>query len=99
MDAGIPLKSLAAAVTIGFLESDGCLIIDPCKSECERVSSWHCFSHSFAGSCIGNLSLGVYSIEDYMTSLDVAKSAMPALFQFMRQTMEGKVVGEVRLAL
>ncbi|TPX51281.1 hypothetical protein SeLEV6574_g00401 [Synchytrium endobioticum] len=102
MDAGIPLKSLVAAISIGIL-SNGLLIIDPCEAECEGVSSLHMFAlegrNDQVGNTLGNLSVGVYSRDDYVACHDVAKSAVAALFQFMRQTMQGKIVGEIRIPM
>ncbi|TPX36904.1 hypothetical protein SmJEL517_g00870 [Synchytrium microbalum] len=102
LDAGIPIKSLVAALDVAFL-SDGSLVIDPCLLEEAEASSNHVFAFDgrddAVGSVVGNVSMGLFTEADFVTCHDVSKSGITALFQFMRQTMEGKVVGELRLPI
>ncbi|KAJ3024166.1 Exosome component 5 [Thoreauomyces humboldtii] len=94
VDAGIPLRSLPAAVTC-MMDREGVLFLDPTTVEVEGSQSSHVFVFDDAGEgTLANVSTGAFTMDEYTNCYDQCLSAAATLQSLFRSSIEGKVVRE-----
>ncbi|KAI9099431.1 ribosomal protein S5 domain 2-type protein [Phlyctochytrium arcticum] len=91
VDAGIPLRSLPAAVCC-MIDDDGELLLDPIAIELERAKSTHLFVFDkVSDGTLANISTGSFSLEEYSRCYETCKLAAASVQQLFRTSSEGKV--------
>ncbi|KAI9358736.1 ribosomal protein S5 domain 2-type protein [Pilaira anomala] len=92
LDAGIPMKYMAAAIT-GMINEDNELVLDPTAAELENAKSVHTFSfdnsHSNPHVLLSD-SEGVFSDEQYFSCHDICFEAVEKVHGFLRIAVESK---------
>ncbi|GAA5813764.1 hypothetical protein MFLAVUS_007251 [Mucor flavus] len=92
LDAGIPMKHMAAAITV-MIDKDDELVLDPTTAELENAKSVHTFSfdnsHSKPRVLLSD-SEGVFSEEQYFSCHDLCYEAVDKVHGFLRVAVESK---------
>ncbi|CAO3627871.1 unnamed protein product [Mucor hiemalis] len=89
LDAGIPMKHMAAAITV-MVDQHNELVLDPVTAEIEEAKSVHTFSFDNANTLLLSDSEGVFSEEEYFSSHDLAGEAIEKVHGFLRVAVESK---------
>ncbi|KAJ3185443.1 Exosome component 5 [Geranomyces variabilis] len=91
VDAGIALRSLPAGVTC-MIDQEGVLLLDPTILELEAARSTHMFVFdNISDGALSNISTGSFSMDEYTSCYDTCFSAVAAVQQLFRSSVEGKV--------
>ncbi|KND02508.1 exosome non-catalytic core subunit RRP46 [Spizellomyces punctatus DAOM BR117] len=91
VDAGIPLRSLAASVTC-MIDDTGELLLDPTAIELERSASVHTFAFdNVSEGTLANMSTGLFTVDEYMRCYETCRLAAVSVQQLFRTSSEGKV--------
>ncbi|CAM0143046.1 exosome non-catalytic core subunit rrp46 [Umbelopsis sp. WA50703] len=95
LDAGLPMNSLAAAVS-AIIDPEGNLLLDPNSKELENASSVHTFAfdNTTSYNLLLSQSIGTYSQEQYLECLDACKHASERVHSFIRTAVEKKIEKE-----
>ncbi|KAI7903374.1 ribosomal protein S5 domain 2-type protein [Cokeromyces recurvatus] len=93
LDAGIPMKQMAGAITVMIDEKTNDLVLDPTLAELENAKSTHTFAfdnvHEKPFVLLSD-SDGVFSEEEYFSCHDLAFEAVEKIHGFLRLAVESK---------
>ncbi|KAI9478135.1 MAG: ribosomal protein S5 domain 2-type protein [Benjaminiella poitrasii] len=93
LDAGIPMKQLAGAITLMIDQKTNELVLDPTLAELENAKSTHTFAfdntHKKPFVLLSD-SDGVFSEQEYFLCHDLAFEAIEKVHGFIRMAVESK---------
>ncbi|KAI7861471.1 ribosomal protein S5 domain 2-type protein [Spinellus fusiger] len=101
LDAGVPIKYLAASLTCMVDKHTQALTLDPTAAELENASSVHTFAFDNSQGpphVLLSDSTGIFSEEQYFTSHDACYKATEAVHAFLRASVTSKKEKEQLLA-
>ncbi|KAI8990987.1 ribosomal protein S5 domain 2-type protein [Mycotypha africana] len=102
LDAGIPLKHMAAAITVMVDGRSGELVLDPTLEELQNAKSVHTFAfnniQTKAYILLSN-SDGIFNEEEYFNCHDLSVDAADKVQSFLRMAVESKKKKELQQAM
>ncbi|KAF7721995.1 Exosome component 5 [Apophysomyces ossiformis] len=92
LDAGVPMKFMAAAVSCAIDKNTNAILLDPTKKELENAGSEHtfAFNNDSSASLLLSNSTGRFSQEQYFECHNTSYKAVDKVHGFMRVAIESK---------